>query len=857
MVLGVARTDETGVIMLDTLRQDVNYAVRTLRRSPGFTLTAIVTLALGMGANATIFTLLDAVLLKPLRVSHPEELFTVYENSPDAPSDAQPDAAGGTGRYLRFSYPRFQLLQQALGGNGSLAASTLSARFVGRRQGVPQAAAINTQLVSGLYFSTLGVTMQRGRPLTENDMRDERALVGVISDRYWKTAFGGSEQTVGQTIQIKDTTLTIVGVAAPDFVGIRTDAVADLWVPFTLQAPLGYAYNSSAYGGADRLQPWAGQDNISWLNVFGRVDRSKRAQAIAVLKSANAQGLRRMADTLTDPRERQSTMRRALAVSSLAQGFSGLRNTFSAALLALAAMVAVVLLVTCANISNLLLARAAGRGRETGIRISLGASTARLVRQHLIESLLLSVAGGVTSVLASYWTSAFLAHAVFTRSGDLPPVFALDMRVWLFAAAMSVGCAIAFGLIPALRSVTMGYRTGVTINQRVSTATATTGMRPLVVGQLALSFGVVFAAILLGRTLSYFAHIDPGFNPDRLITAAIDPDTSGFTREQIPGLVDRLLAEVDAIPGVTSTSVTTCALMSNCSYSSGFIFEGAERGGVQLHNNWVSPAYFSTVGISLISGRDFTAYDAAQSPRVAIVSESIARRYFPNGNPIGRRLGYSRPDFEIVGVVRDVRSTMHAAPEPMIYFPTKQPPNFRASPHAIVVRVAGDADVALPSIRAAIQRAAPGLLIDSVTTMTTAIERDVTRERLIAYLAGSFAVLALLLASIGLYGVLSYTVARRTREMGVRMALGALPRDVTRMVIGDGARVAFAGVTLGILAAVAAGRLVTTLLAGVTTSDPATFMAVALCLTAVALTASYLPARRASRIDPATALRTE
>jgi putative ABC transport system permease protein len=428
--------------------------------------------------------------------------------------------------------------------------------------------------------------------------------------------------------------------------------------------------------------------------------------------------------------------------------------------------------------------------------------------------------------------------------------------VWIFTAVLSIGCAVAFGLAPALRAVAAGLTNGITINQRVSTYAAMKGMRPLVAAQLALSFAVIFAAVLLGRTLSYFARIDPGFNPDRLVSAAIDPDTSGYSREQIPVMVDRLVAAIDAVPGVASTSVTTCGLMTNCSYSSGFAIEGADR-GIQLNNNWISPAYFSTVGIPIVAGRDFTERDTAQSPRVAIISESIAHRYFPNQNPLGKRLGYETADTEIVGIVRDARPTLHAEPNAMVYFPTKQPANFVASPHAVAVRVTGDADLTLATIRAAIQRTEPGLLVDSISTMTAALDRDVARERLIAYLASSFAGLALLLACVGLYGVLSYTVARRTQEIGVRMALGARPADMTRMVIGDGSRVVLAGIAAGVVAAVMVGRLVTRLLVGVTVSDPMTFVAVAMSLVLVTLAASYVPARRASRIDPATALRAE
>lgn len=843
--------------MIDAIWQDLRYGARSLMKAPAFTIAATVTLALGIGANATIFTLLDAVLFKPLPVSRPNELLTVYENAPDAAPNALPDTAGGTGRYLRFSYPRFLQLQQALGTNGSLAATTLSTRFVGRTQDSPRAAAIMTQLVSGLYFSTLGVAIQRGRALTEADMqRDERGNVAVISDGYWANAFGRSENAIGQNIVIKGVALTIVGIAGPEFVGARTDSPADLWVPLTLQQTLAYTSNSSAYANGDRRKPWMDEDRIAWLNLVARVAPDRQAQAAAILRTANARGLQQLADVMDDARERSSTVARSLVVTSFGRGFSSLRARFSDALYTLAAMVAIVLLVTCANLANLLLARATGRSREMGIRLSLGATTGRLVRQHLAESLLLAVAGGAASLFAAQWTSAFLARAVFNRSGDLPPVFDLDARVWIFTAIVSIASALAFGLAPALRAIRTGLTLGINVNQRVSTHAAMKGMRPLVVAQLALSFAVVFGAVLLGRTLTYFSRIDPGFTHQRLVTATIDPDSSGYSREQILPLVDRLLTSMESVSGVVSASVATCGLMTNCSYSSGFVIEGAD-GGIQLNNNWVAPVYFSTVGIPLISGRDFSDLDTAQSPRVAIISESIARRYFPGQNPIGKRIGFDTLDTEIVGVVREVRPNLHADRNAMVYFPTRQPPNFTASPHGIAVRVTGAAEPAVAAVRAAIQRTEPGLLVDGITTMTAAIDRDMSRERLIAYLAYSFGFLALLLACIGLYGVLSYTVARRTQEIGVRMALGARPGDLTRMVIGDGSRVVLAGIVLGIGAAAGLGRLVRSLLAGVSVSDPIVFVIVGLVLASVSLAASYLPARRAARVNPIAALRAD
>jgi predicted permease len=846
--------------MIDTLWRDITYAARSLARTPVFTVAAVITLALGIGANATIFTLLDAVLFKPLPVANASELITLYEHAPLAePGSAPPDAAGGTGRYLRFSYPRFLLLERALGSHGSMAAMTRSARFIARLPGQTQASPIFAQLVSGGYFSTLGVRMQRGRPLTDEDLRGSQpAAVAVVSDGYSKRMLGGTDRALGQTIVINGLALTVVGITPPGFVGVWTDMTADAWIPLTHQQTLKYRGNWSSYGGVDSLAPWQDEERIAWLNIAARVAPEDLAQARAILASANAQGLRLMTDTFIDARERPSMLAHTLVVEPFASGFSGLRERFSDALYVLAAMVAVVLLVTCANIANLLLARATGRSREVGIRLSLGASSGRLIRQHLTESLVLAFAGGAAGVLAGQWASGLLAHAILNRSDELPPVFSFDSRVVIFGAGLSIASAIAFGLVPAFRAIRVGFTSRIGSNQRVAVRSAMKGMRPLVTAQLALSFAVVLGAALLGRTLTYFARIDPGFDVDHLVSATIDPDGSGYTRDQMPALGQRLVAAVQAVAGVTSSSVSTCGLIANCSYRSGFEIEGA-GGGIQIRNNWVGPGYFSTVGIPMVTGRDFTARDTAQSQRVAIISESIARRYFPGQSAIGKRLGYRGSlDTEIVAVVRDARSiTLHDEPISMVYFPIGQPPTFAASPRSLDVRVDGNGALAVAAIRDAIQRSEPGLLIDGVNPMSTRLQRDLARERLIAYLATGFGVLALLLACVGLYGVLSYTVARRTQEIGVRMALGARPGDLTRMVIGDGTRVILAGVTIGLAAAVGVGRLVSTLLTGVSASEPSTYVVVGLALTGVSLAACYLPARRAARVNPIAALRTE
>jgi putative ABC transport system permease protein len=840
---------------LDIFLQDVRYGVRSLKRTPGFTLAAIITLALGIGANTTIFTLLDAVIFKPLPVPAAHELVTLYENAPQG----VPDAAGGTGRYLRFSYPRFQRLEQAIGTHGSLAAVTRRARFISRLPGSNQPVPVEGELVSGRYFDTLGIPAARGRLLVADDVRvDQIEPVAVVSDAFWKRALGATDAAIGQTIVVNGVSVTVVGVTPPRFVGMWTDTEPDLWLPLTLQPALQYQNNSSSYSNADRNQPWLAQDRIAWLNLVGRVRSDDLSRVRSLLQAANHTGLIELAATIGDARERGEMLAHTLAVEAFARGFSGLRAQFSNALLALMAMVAVVLLVTCANIANLLLARAAGRSRDVAIRISLGATTGRLIRQGLTESVLLASLGGAAGLLAGEWASGFLAHQVLSSSGELPPAFAPDARVLIFAAGLSLVTAILFGLAPTLRATRAGRAASISTTERHAIGQSTmNGMRPLVTAQLALSVVVVFAAILLGRTLINFTRMDTGFAGDHLVSARFDAGSSGYAREEMSALGQRLVAAAEAVPGVTSASVSTCGLVNNCSYSSGFRIEGGGE-GISLRDNWVGPRYFATIGAPVIRGREFDERDTPRSPRVAIITESIARRHFPGQNPLGRRLGFAQLDTEIVGVVRDARwGTLREPPAPMVFFPIDQPPAFRANPINLDVRVAGDAGPAVLAVRDALRRAEPRLLVDGVVTMSSRLAGHVGRERIVAYLTSGFACLALLLASVGLYAVLSYAVAQRTREIGVRMALGARRSEVAGLVVRDALRVVGAGLISGGVAAFVTGRMLKTLLFDVDASDPATFALVLGVLVVVTLAAAYIPARRAARVDPMLALRTE
>jgi len=840
--------------VIDTLIQDLKYAVRSLRRTPGFAVAAIVTLALGIGANAAIFTLLDAVMFKPLNVRAPQELVALYEQ----PREGNPDATGGTGRYTRFSYPRFERLQAALGTRGSLAAMTRTTSLVVRFPGEIQSEAIRAQLVSGDYFATLDVSLAHGRPLGAGDVRSTGAApVAVIGERLWQGRLGGGN-VLGQTLLVSGIPVTIVGIAPPGFIGAWTDARADLWLPLTMQQELQYRNNSSSYGNVTLDQPWVNQDRIAWLNVIGRIPPGELSQARAALDVANRAGLEEMATAIDDSRSKKEILSNALVVQSFTQGFSRFRSQLSQAFIALTVMVAMVLLIACANVANLLIARSAARAREIAIRIAVGASRLRLLQQGLVESTLLAALGGIAGWVIGQWSSGLLAGAFLSISRDrLPEVYSPDERVFLFTALVSFATALLCGLLPAARAARAdGGGTLVTTSRTtMSPASLLRGMRPLVAAQLALAVVVVFSAALLARTLVNFARVDPGFDTEHLVSVSFNPAGSGYRVDQFPALSSRLVDTVHSTNGFVSAAVSTCGLLDNCTYGSSYRLDDRARDAIDVNENFVGPGYFSTTGIPVIAGRQFDDRDRDGGALVAIVSQSVATRYFPGRDPIGHRIGDDEFTAEIVGVVGDVRSySLRDAPVAMAYFPIRQWPS---APHNVAIRVNGDVSQAVTTLQALLRRAEPSLVLDTVGTMALQIERNVLRERLVTYLAGTFGALSLLLGCVGLYGVLSYSVARRTQEFGVRLALGARPRDLTRDVFGDAMRVAVAGTALGLVAALWVSGLLEALLFEVSTVDPAVALASAALLLATSLAASYMPARRAARVDPIAALKSD
>ena len=676
--------------MSDAIWRDVRYASRSLRRTPGFTAAATVSLALGIGANVAIFTLLDTVVFKPLPVPRAEELVALYETAPTGTADV----AGGTGQQLVFSYPRFARLQEALGSHGSLAAMTRSSRFVIRAPHRARVEVAQAQLVSGGYFRTLGAPIVVGRPLTDEDVRaDHPGSVAVVSATFAARLLGGPERAVGQTLTIKDVPVTIVGVAASGFAGTWTDTPADIWLPLTLQRDLRYQSNVSSYDNAARDRPWISQDQIAWLTVIGRIPKAELRRVRATLDAANHAGVADLASTFGDDASRREMLTHRLAVEPLLRGFSGLRERFGDALLALGAMVAVLLFLTCANVANLLLARATTRAREFDVRLALGATRWMVFRQCVTESAVLAAMGAGAGLLIGQWTNQAIASEVLNIPRELlPPAFALDVRMLAFAVLATVTATVLFGTFPAWRAARPARRDGLRSNQRGGPTVSTfRSMRPFVIAQLAMSFVLVMEAALFGRTLVSFARLDPGFDTKTVVEVALDPLLSGYAREQMQAVSDRVLAAVRSVPGVASAAFSFCALGANC--SSSFRVPGTAAAAdtpAQLHNGWVGPDYFATLGIRRVSGREFTDSDSANSPRVAIISESLARQYFPGSNPVGRRLNYQRFDLEIVGVVSDVRPPNLREPSsPTVYMPIAQPPAFTVPASTLDVRVAG------------------------------------------------------------------------------------------------------------------------------------------------------------------------
>jgi len=836
--------------MFDTIWQDLTYAARSLRRTPAFTAAAIVTLALGIGANSALFTLFDVVMLRPLPVAKPGELFAVRETDP-AYNGAEPTGL----RLRRFSFPRFLDLQAAMPAGGVLAAMTPVTRQLTVRTGADgQARVAPGQFVSGRFFDTFQVRAARGRLLSDDDNRAGADAVVVVSDGWWQRELGGEADVVGRQLVVNGTPATIVGVAQPGFSGAWADDPASVWFPIAMQQALRYRGAASNYG-ADVSAAWMAEDRIAWLTVAGRAPGGASQALQQRLAAANRLGLQRYADGVDAEEERRALLAHELVVDPLSGGFSTVRDQYTNALFLLAAMVGLVLLVACVNVANLLLARAAARQGEIGLRVSLGATRARLVRQCLTESVVLAALGGAGGLILGQWGTRLLAVIVPLSIGETLQASAWpDLRVLAFVVGASLVTSLLFGLLPALRTSRLDLH-GVRVGSRAFATSA--GMRPLVALQLGLCFVVVVSAALLGRSLLNLARFDPGFDRQHLVSIAVEPVISGYPRSEMPSLHRRVIAAVEGVAGVRSASVSMLALAAGGQAITNYRLEGytpSARETMEFHTNRVGPRYFETVGMALAEGRDFVDGDGLSRP-VAIINETLARRYFKDRSPIGLHLGEDEAEAEIVGVVRDARvQGLRTTPLPTIYFPLDQN---RTAARSIDVRAAGDPATIVAALQSALRRAEPRLHVDRIRTVDEQLELNAQRDIQLAYVSSAFGLLALALACVGLYGVLSYAVSRRTREVGVRMAVGASPLDVLLLVLREGGRICAAGLIGGVIAALGAHRLIAGLLFDVSATDPVTYAAVAAVLAMVTAAACFFPARRAAGVEPSAALRAE
>jgi predicted permease len=819
-----------------SLIQDLAYALRLLRKSPVFTSAVTLSLALGIGANTAIFSLIDAVLWRTLPVTDPEGLVLLTHSR-------------GTSFQGGFTYQQYRIMREQNDG-GPVPAAWSSARINVSVDGGSEPTT-EGQLVSGNYFSVLGVSAVAGRSIgAEDDLVPNGHPVAMISYGYWKRRFGLASSAIGRDIGISGTPFTIIGVTPPEFFGVEVGSSPDLFLPIMMQP--------TAMPDLENLLV----DPIiyrTWLQVVTRVPPGvTAAQTVAKLEPLFLQEVPKggkFGEVL--PEER-------LSFAPAATGISSLRRQFSRPLFVLMAIVGIVLLIACANTASLLLARAASRSSEFGVRVALGAGRRRLVRQLLVESVVLATLGGVCGVLLAVGATRLLI--AYMSAGRSPIALSLnpDLRMLTFTAGVSLLTGILFGLIPALRAT----RIDLTAALKNTGRSVRGGLRSgkiLCVTQVALSLVLLIGAGLFVRSLQNLNGQVPGVDRDSVLIVRVEP--KGSDQRNIPGTTARLdriykdlLTRVASLNGVRACSLaqfTPTVLRGN---TIPFTLPSGDdkRALVPM----VYPNYFATMGISLIAGRDFNDSDLTEgSPLVAVVNETFARQAFGGAPAVGRQLRQRNQLREIVGVVRDSRYTSLREETPPIVYQTFLQTNTGRGQMALYVRTAGSAASVLPQIRQAVQDIDRNLPLFDVNTLAEEVGAVLIQERLIATLSAVFSTLALLLACVGLYGLLAFSVVQRTAEMGIRMALGARRADVVWTVMREALMLVAIGLAIGVPAALVIARIASNQIAGllfrVGTSDPQTILAAMLILTSVAGIAGYVPARRASRVDPMVALRTD
>lgn len=850
-----------GFQWLETLLQDSRFGLRQFGRSPAFTAVVVISLAFGIGANTAIFSLIDTVMLRTLPVKNPEQLVFLNQKG-DASEDVRAvESDIGSDNVAPFSFPSFEEIQahnevlSSLIGFVSLGKPTVS---VDGRADLAEG-----ELVTGNYFSGLGVSPILGRAITNEDVKPAAPRVAVISDGYWSRQLGNSPQAVGKGIVINGEPFTIVGVAPPEFFGVQPGRAVDVWVPMLKDSKLLPHGFSSGPGGRD---PFTSRD-WWWLMLMGRLKPGvTERQAATELEVLFQQSIQAKLKTPLNP---ESTPHIQLEPAS--RGLAILRQEFSKPLSILMIIVALVLLISCANVATLLVARSTARQKEMVMRRALGASRGRLLRQLLSESVLLAAIGGALGLLLAFWGSHALVFLMSSGGEPIPLDVKPDAKVLGFTALVSVLTGILFGLAPAFRStqrdLTPALKVGLSGASDVGQRTRLTLGKPLVVAQIAMSLLLLIGAGLFVRTLGNLENQNLGFNQNHLLLFGVDPTQDGYRGERLMEFYGQLLTRLQALPGVKSATASEITLLSGTQNHWGISIQGYEplpekdRG---VDWNFVGPSFFETMGIPLLVGRGVDWRDTARSPKVAVVNESLARRFLGGRNPVGYTITFENfltkgedLSYEIVGMVRDAKyASLRREPRPTVYGPFNQEPFGLGALH-FELRTVGDPLTILPTVRRTVRDLNPNLALSDVKTQTQQIAETLVQERLFARLSGFFSGLAVLLACIGLYGLMAFAVTRRTGEIGIRMALGARRQDILRMIMLETSAMVALGIALGVPAALGATRFIRSMLYGLKPTDPMTFVASALLITLVVALAGYLPARRATKVDPTTALRWE
>ena len=824
--------------------QDVRYALRQLRKTPGITVVAMLSLALGIGANTAIFSLIDTVMLKSLPVKEPSQLVLFGNGLDQGISDGFPNP-------WLYSYPFYRELQKRNQVFSDVAAAfSMIDRVHGVVEGRGEAEAMNVQLVSGTYFPMLGVRAVIGRTLSEYDDQTEGGHpVAVVSYGWWKRNLSRDPSVLEKKLTIGPTVFSIVGVAPQEFFGTTVGEAPDLWIPLSMQK---------------EIPPgWDGYKD----SMFESLHLMARLKPGVSIEQANAnanvlfrQILQSLPGTPLTQKNLQELDRTQVELTSMANGFSRLRYQFSEPLTVLMAVVGLVLLIACANIANLLLARSTVRARELALRQALGARRSRLVRQLLTESLILAAAGGALGILFAFFSNRLLLRMVSDGRDALNVDVSIDWRMLLFTMAISLTAAILFGTVPALRAVRL--RLTESLNDRGGPSIAPARGRfaqTLVVSQVALSLVLLAGSGMFVRSLSNLMQVDTGFNRENVIRVRIDPSSAGYKEDaRLTNLYGQIEERLNAIPGVRSAS---CSLFmfNEGTWNNPIWVQGYASGhrDVDVHHNVVGDKYFAAMGIPLLSGRTFGPQDTATSQRVGILGETMARTLFPEGSPLGRHYGRG-PDnagaIEVIGVAKDVKyNSLDEDTQPGDYLPYRQNQRYLSD---LEVRYSGNPSEVSSSLRRAIHEVDQGLPISEITPFDEDVAKSVKNQMLVARLSSFFGFAASFLCCIGIYGLMSYVVSRRNNEIGVRVALGAGRFQVLWMVMQDTLRLAGFGVAIGIPAALACDRVVSSMLFGVHSAATIVSASAGL-LVMVAVFAGYLPARRASQVDPMVALRYE